>query len=241
MRAHHFIVAAIPISLCLVSISAEAATATLVVPGTSNIFRAPGASVGNGIDPPRFDFTAGPDQVLTFESVTGTTGCCGPASIRIGPDGGFGATNGVTDVEGARGIAGGLLNQQMFLSGVFLDSTDLPTTGSRQTDFRNTRQQPSYSPALNRSFFIGDGFSNAGVQQQFFVPAQADMLVFGFLDAFGFVGEPGTYDDNIGALTATFGISSTIDPGTAAVPLPATLPLLLAGLGFGWLRQRRST
>jgi hypothetical protein len=56
------------------------------------------------------------------------------------------------------------------------------------------------------------------------VPEGADQLYLGFADAWAWDGDmwggnPGFYDDDIGNLTASFTISPTPEPGSAALVL----------------------
>ena len=56
-------------------------------------------------------------------------------------------------------------------------------------------------------FPIGDGRTTSGTLQRFTVPAGATRLYLGYVDADGFSGSPGFYDDNTGSIRVTFAVS----------------------------------
>ena len=60
---------------------------------------------------------------------------------------------------------------------------------------------PNLAPALDQTFFIGDGLTgdDTGTLQTFTVPAHAETLYLGISDAGGFNGPPGAYFDNEGS------------------------------------------
>ena len=225
--------------------------ATVTVDAQTNIFLAgdtsqgPGTGTGLGIAPTVengaiFSFAAGNNLVLRMDSVTGQT-TTSTTSGFFGADGNGGAIN----ITSSGGIAGMRNFRRGFLAGVFLSSATPPVDGAQPpranyTTGVITNQDLSFAPLLNQTFFIGDGINNDGAIQDFFVPTGADTLVFGFLDGANFVGQPQNYFDNEGSLTASFTIASNSQP--AVVPLPASLPLLLAGgLGLFALRRARRT
>jgi hypothetical protein len=160
--------------------------------------------------------------------------------ITNGPDGPCwpGISTTVTSYGGLSGID---VNQNnMFLVGVFLDATEPSGPGPSVLSYNygtlgglNT-SDPSFSPALDQVFYIGDGLTGTGTgsQQVFNVPSGADDLYLGFADSFDSV--PSYYADNVGSLTATFAITAT-----AATPEPAYSFLLPAGLFVGILLYRR--
>jgi hypothetical protein len=176
---------------------------TLKVDARANVFRAgTGEEAANsgGVPAPSVTFDAGPGKVLTFSEVKGRVSCCGGGEEFNEADGGTFA-GGVTDVESAGGISGITHSDKtMFLVGVFTDnSAALPPGPSRL----NALSPNNLSPQLFQTFFIGTGKG-----KQFEVPAKASRLYLGFADAYSFTGAPGSYDDNVGELTATFSISS---------------------------------
>ena len=142
-------------------------SSTLIVQATDDIYAAGHSTLPLTLFPGSFpvseSFSAGPNQVLTFSSVTGMVGC--NFVITNGPDGTcFPMTNTtVTSYGGLSGIS--VYQANMFLVGVFLDNTepsglgppilsyDYGTAGSSNTT------DPSFSPALDQVFFIGDGLT----------------------------------------------------------------------------------
>ena len=210
--------------LSLVTLShADSFGATLVVNAVSDIYSAGHSSVPNTLYPgalaPLFAFMPEPNQVLSFSSVTGSVGC--NFLITNGPDGSClpGVDTTVTSYGGLSGITA--IANNMFLVGVFLDSTEPAGSGPSTLVYGGvnpaglTTSNPSFSPMLDQVFFIGDGLTGtgAGQQQQFFVPNTALRLYLGFADSFDSV--PSYYDDNVGSVTANFQIGESIpEPGT---------------------------
>jgi hypothetical protein len=201
---------------------------------------APGGG-GGGVLPPSFGFTAAPGRVLTFSSVVGATDCCSRSPAAMIADGTTSLiASGTTNIGAGNGISGIVAPRQMFLAGAFLDDSVPGGAAPASLDFSSLGTSfASLSPQLRQMFFIGDGLTGIGIgsAQQFNVPTGATRLFLGFADTSLFVNlNPGFYNDNLGTLRATLEISS----GTAVVPVPASLPLLLTGLGlFGFLTRRR--
>ena len=187
---------------------APPSSSSLSVPSSSNIFAAgrAGTSPMDGTLPPSFSFTAGPGRLLTFQSVTGTVQC-GPSPTwsSNGPDGLAYAS----DINSYNNISG-LVHprKSMFLTGVFLAGS-LPAAAPARLNFTND-SFTTLSPAIGQTFFIGDGLTGTGTgtQQQFLVPPEATRLFLGYADASFFRGNPGSYFDNSGSLTATFNVST---------------------------------
>ena len=212
---------------------------TVVVPGDANPWLAgmPVGSSASGDSIPQppvqlmgLDLSAA--GYLSFSGVTGQTsyggGC--PASSCYGADGdvsgetdflgnspGFinrawagyaGGENGISDVTAPLGS----------LIGVYLDNSQ-PDPGATPGafDFRVTGLNFStLSPALNQTFFIGDGLTSTGDMQRFMVPVGATRVYLGTMDGFGWTG-------NNGELGVTV---------MAAVPEPESLAMLLGGLAL---------
>jgi len=213
---------------------------TLTIDATDDIYGAGHstlpATIYPGTFPPSDTFPVDPNEILTFSSVTGMVGC--NFVITNGPDGPCwpGVNTTVTSYGGLSGID--VDQNNMFLVGVFLDASEPSGPGPAVLSYNYgtpgslSTSDPSFSPALDEVFFIGDGLTGtgAGMEQIFNVPAGADRLYLGFADSFDSV--PSYYADNVGSLTATFEI-------TTATPEPAYGFLLTGGLLAGALLYRR--
>jgi len=226
-----------------------------VVPGTANLWGAislSGAGDGSGTAPPVVGVTGGTQ--VTILSTTITPVSCSPTFCA----GGNGADGGIyADLPSAtaiaapgNGISGITFTQDsMFLVGVFINSGAPPTTGAGPATLNygtggpnsttnDASDVPTFSPALNEVFFIGDGTEGfngvcpgatvegitctAGQAQMFFVPTGANELFLGFADGGGESGGPAFYGDNSGSLNTVVALSSVPEPGT----------MMLMGLGL---------
>jgi hypothetical protein len=122
---------------------------------------------------------------------------------------------------------------------VFLDDTEPSGTAPGTLIFGSTGIHDDFlelSPALNQTFFIGDGLTGTGTGtiQNFNIPATATRLFLGFADGFDFAGLPYLYSDNYGSLTAEFEITAS------PVPEPSSMLLLGGGLaGIAWFRKKK--
>jgi len=214
---------------------------TLTVQATADVYSAGHAGLPATIYPGTFapsdTFVAGPNQVLTFSSVTGLVGC--NFSITNGPDGTCfpGVSTTVTSYGGLSGIS--VKDANFFLVGVFLNSTEPSGSGPSvlhynygTPDSLNTTDS-SFSPLDNQVFFIGDGLTGtgSGQEQVFNIPTDATRLYLGFADSFDSV--PSYYADNVGSLTATFAITSA--------PEPSSLFLVTGSLLIGLSVRRRKS
>jgi hypothetical protein len=174
---------------------------TVKINAKSNIFRAGTGDAdanGGGEAPASVSFAPRAGLVLTFTKVDGRVSCCGGGEDFNDADGGEFA-GGVTNVESAGGISGIMHpNKTMFLVGVFTDNSAAKPPGPTRLDANDPK---NLTPELFQSFFIGTG---KGKQIQ--VPSSATRLILGFADAYSFSGAPGSYDDNVGELNATFSI-----------------------------------
>ena len=216
---------------------------TLTIDATDDIYGAGQstlpATIYPGTFPPSDTFPVDPNEILTFSSVTGMVGC--NFVITNGPDGPCwpGVNTTVTSYGGLSGID--VYQNNMFLVGVFLDASEPSGPGPAVLSYNYgtpgslSTSDPSFSPALDEVFFIGDGLTGtgAGMEQIFNVPAGADRLYLGFADSFDSV--PSYYADDVGSLTATF--EFTTEPTT--VPEPTSIFLVMGGLLIGVALYRK--
>lgn len=236
------------LTLAAVMLAASAASAQnfsgVTVNGLTSVYGLPALPTsfdGSGIAAVQNSLTAGTGRTLAFSSVTGTTTANG--GTAFGPDGGTFSSN-TLDIQNFNNLSGVFTTTQdrhMALFGVFTAGNPagaaparLDVTSDSFTDF---------SPLLNQVFLIGDGrVGVGGAIQQFSVPDAATTLYLGFADGFAdggvaFQGRPASYNDNTGALTASF----TVVPGAAATPEPGVWAMFGASAltGIGLLRRRR--
>ncbi len=221
--------------------------AQIAVDARSNIFGAthaeppqPGLG-GAGLLPPVIDLTGvDPNASIIFPSVTGMVTAFDGGVPYNGPDG---RTRPIgTNVASWDGISGILHpSNVLFLVGVFAGPGVAADPAPPRLDLTGMTGLPSFEPLLHQTFFIGDGLTGTGSGdvQTFKIPAGATRLFLGFVDGYWFGTEPGqaspgpayagSYDDNAGALSVTWGVVPT--PGPVAA-------LGLAGL-LGAARRRR--
>ena len=131
--------------------------ATINVDAQSNIYGAGHATMPDygkshtGILPPSYSFGAGPGQVLTFSSITGSITYNGGGNW-YGPENWYGIGN-KTDIVSVAGISGTYNNDRRFhLVGVFLDDTEPSGTAPDTLLFGSTGIQDNFlelSPQLN--------------------------------------------------------------------------------------------
>lgn len=192
----------------------------------------PGCAIPGGISPFAITLGAGVGRILTFSTITGSmTFCPGGSCASPTPDG---WTAQPTDLNASGSISGIRGPTAGFLAGVFLGS-GLPSSPPATLNFNTlTTNFSSLMPELGQQFFIGDGRTASNVIQQFLVPDGATTLYLGVADGALFGGNPGFYDDNTGAYSAAYSISTTVpEPSTVAL-LGVGLCVLLAGV-----RRRR--
>ena len=221
--------------------TAGAQSGTVTVDARSNLFvaggNAPGVTFpgGAGVAPVVINLLAGTGRVLTFSSVTGQWACTGATNgvggAPMGGADGFNCAGTSTNVFSLERVAGlQTQSRTMFLSGLFL-GPDLPGTAPARRVYTTAQlgQATFGDLQVGQTFFIGDARTDdaSATLQQFLVPDGATRLYLGVVDAFGFSGAPGTYNDNGGAVTVTFNVSTT---PTSTVPEPSTLALTAAGL-----------
>ncbi len=202
----------------------------ITVLGTTSIYDVfghagnPGGDYGPDSPAVLTTFGAGSGNVFTF-SATGLVSCCGQSQTPyIPPDGYSGSTN-ITGANGLSNISG---NAYIPMVGVFTTNTD-PYGSSPPSALTFDANAPkSLSPILNQVFYIGDGLSGynnpSGSQLTFTAPTNATRLYLGVIDAYGFNGTTGYYNDNAG--------SFNVNMNLAPVPEPETYGMMLAGLGL---------
>jgi hypothetical protein len=129
----------------------------------------------------------------------------------------------------------------MFLAGVFLTDDEPTASAPASLDFSSTaigRSFSSLAPELQQTFYIGDGLTGEGTGsvQTFWVPDSATRLFLGIVDGSYFVGGPDYYDNNAGAFSATFEVTTVpeIDPTAFA----SVISLLVGSLAL--LERRRA-
>jgi Flp pilus assembly protein TadG len=93
----------------------------------------------------------------------------------------------------ARNGIAGLYGPGHAIIGVFLDN-NVPTATAAPANFMDftvsaNRNLSTYAPALKQVFFIGDGMTDAGVRQEWVIPAGATRLFIGNLDDHWFYGD----------------------------------------------------
>lgn len=158
---------------------------------------APGGG-GGGLLPSVITLPSGGARFVTFPCAGGVTDPTGGVPT-VGPAGFAGPP---TDVSSAGGISGMRFDDRvMFLAGVFISDAAPTEPAPERLDFTGEDDFLRLEPELGQTFYIGDG---AG--KTFVAPNGATRLYLGFVDAAGFVGEPGWYSNNRGALEATVAI-----------------------------------
>jgi hypothetical protein len=225
--------------IAIVAGSTLAHANTVTVYGTSSIYQIfghagdPGGDYGPATNAILTSFSAGTGNVFTF-SATGLVSCCSDTP-NIPPDGGASNMN-ITGTNGLSGLSG---NGDIPLVGVFTTNTD-PFGGTAPSALSFDKNAPtSLSPLLDQVFYIGDGHSGynnpSGTQLTFTAPSNATRLYLGVIDAYGFQGLTGYYNDNNGSFSVDENLSS-------AVPEPATWAMMLLGFAsLGFMAYRRKS
>jgi len=252
-------------AILLIGLSTSAFATTVL--GTANIYGAVtlvGAGDGSGTAPTLVSLAGGTTSVDftgvsgVVDCTSGTTGFCGTGNSA---DGGTTETTGTAITAPGNGISGITFSgRDMFLVGVFINSGSAPSTGagpaalnygisgSTTGGMQDASDVPSFEPALNQVFFIGDGTEGlngvcpagtvdsvacvGGTVQISYVPTGANELFLGFVDGAGDVGSPGDYNDNTGSITLTVNQFS-------GVPEPGTMMLMGLGLAACALLRKK--
>jgi hypothetical protein len=143
---------------------------------------------------------------VSFPSVKGNVGACDGCVLET-PDGGsksFNAT-GITAFDGIAGVT--FSGRSLFVVGVFVGDDQPTQPDDAVVDLSKAADAKSQKPDLGEPFFIGDGRTANGDEQEVVVPDGATKLYLGFADGYGFAGAPGAYGDNQG----TVHIEVTVD------------------------------
>lgn len=124
-----------------------------------------------------------PGNTMSFDSVVGT-GTNGPTQTVVGPDGNAGQV--LSNAAGAEHGKSNLNAPINAVIGVFLDDSVPSGAIPPNLDFSTpaSRDFTTLSPELRQPFFIGDGLTSTGVQQQFTVPPGATRLFIGKMDGY---------------------------------------------------------
>jgi hypothetical protein len=144
-----------------------------------------------------------PGNALAFDAITGT-GQHGPTQTVVGPDGNTNkaAYDNDAGAEHSKSNAWAPIDAVM---GIFLDDNVPSGTPPPTLDFSTgaSRDFTSLSPQLNQVFFIGDGVTSGGTQQQFVIPSGATRLFIGKMDGY-------EWNNNSGVSTITIHRSPAI-------------------------------
>lgn len=173
----------------------------LVIKGSANIFGAgretppnPGGG-GAGSLPVEILLPEGNNRFVTFDSIYGLIDCCN-GTPSFPPDGGSGATS-VASYNGISGITHE--SNKLFLTGVFLTDSIPQDPAPERMDATYVDTMDVVQTKIQQTFFIGDGrIRNSEIKQKFLIPDSASRFYIGILDAYGFNGLPGYFDDNPG-------------------------------------------
>lgn len=205
--------------------SGEAATAGGTVPaaiipingGSTIVFTSVQGSITTGC--------ASMEGCITVDSSTTPVNYNNPDGVGGLPAATFSGTSssstGFGSVSGITGPGAG------YLVGVFLTTGGPSGSAPPALNFvSGTPGNITFSvlaPALNQTFFIGDGLSGA----RFIAPGGATSLVLGISDSCNYTGAPGCYGDNLGTFTANYTIT------LPSIPVPPSILLTLVGLACG--------
>lgn len=164
----------------------------------------------------------------------------GPQPGLLSPGEAGRPTSFYTDMPSVNGISGLRLfepdptdRRVMFLAGVFTAAVGPGGDAPSRLDFSSAsvsvpggRAFTELAPAIDQSFYIGDGLTGDGdgEQQTFLVPDAATHLYFGFLDGSRFIHGPDFYDNNAGTITVSATVVSP-EAGLVTAPPVQRLPV----------------
>jgi hypothetical protein len=215
-------------SLLTASHHVHADSPALTVPATADIFSAgldsPIAPGGGGAGTLPIAIAVSPGQAGFQLSASGSVSQYYEAFFH-GPDGLPNYAENITDYGG---ISGFVTDQLMPLTAVFLTDAAAQPPAPAPLDFSSLglgRDFLTLSPAIGQVFFVGDGQTDGGQTQTFYVPSGATRLFLGFPDAVNSLGLPGGYDDNEGSLQ----VAVTFVP-EPSMPALAALGVALSGV-----------
>ena len=223
-----------------------------LAPGTGRVLRflsVSGSVSYNNTDAPlayRGQFNGPDGGAVLFEDASFPNNFLTPSGL-ISPSEGS-PTTFYVDMDSFGGISGMKLFEStpadrrvMFLAGVFLTDDEATALAPASLDFSSTaigRSFSELSPLLQQTFYIGDGLTGegSGSVQNFWVPDGATRLFLGIVDGAYFVGGPDYYDNNAGAFSATFEVTTVpeIDP----TALASVISLVVGSLAL--LERRRA-
>jgi hypothetical protein len=229
-------------ALCLLAVTAQASSTNVLgkanpwlagMPGGSEIIFEGTTDTAPAQSPTLVSGISLAGGAVVFSNATGGVhnGSLCP-DVCYGPDGRIFHGQSFVKHEGGavNGIAGVWAPMNALL-GVFLDDTqpDLLTPPA-ELDFQTVGLDfLSLAPTLRQVFFVGDGFTSSGTQQQFVIPVGAARLFLGTMDGYGWANNSGEFNVIVSNITT--------------VPAPAAGWLLgsaLGILGIGARKRRES-
>ncbi len=169
------------------------------IPGTSNLWLAgmPAGTTAAGGDaapaqsPILVSITAAAGGWIEVSNVSGEV-ANDPGASTYGPEG---SSQMVSHYAGAEHSMSDLIAPVDCLIGVFLNDV-IPSGSTPSTlDFSTlaARDYLTLNPILRQTFFIGDGLTSSGAQQQVYIPSGATRLFIGTQDGLGWNNNSGSF------------------------------------------------
>jgi hypothetical protein len=219
-------------TLSLLLMASHGRAQDFTVPATANIFsagqNAPIAPGGGGAGTLPIVISLSPGQTSFQLTAAGQVSQYYNAFFH-GPDG---LPDYAANISAYGGLSGFVTDQVLPLAAVFLTDAAPQNPAPATLDFSSQglgQNFLSLSPAIGQVFFVGDGQTDSGQSQTFYVPSGATSLYLGFPDAANSLGPPGSYGDNEGSLQVD----------VTVVPEPCTSVLVVLGLPlFGALLRK---